>query len=171
MIKASKKLKADTNAQQALKAFVRKMYNEPEKVKLTKAKLTYQEFLYFILDKNQNAQHLKMKKMHANLTKWKQDGHPTGLQLWKGIVEQNKEKFNKDSMIFKYPQNQRAIKESLKIADRLTDDPYSLTYKELQETLPHGLEQLDAILSEVHLKKEEGDIKLLKTYCGFIKMN
>ena len=162
VIEAGKALKADKDAQKKLKTWVSKLYNEPGDFKLTEALLSYQEFLYFISKKSYNIDHLKLKRSHSYLKRWEQDGNLSGIQLWEAITKEKQTVLN-DSVWFKYYKNQLAITASLTILARLKDDPYSFTYKELQETLPYGIEKLKAVLDEVDFKNEE-KVKLLKTY-------
>lgn len=165
LIGANKKLQTDPKAEKALRALVQNIYNR----NLTESLLAYQEFDQFIHDNEANTLHLNIKKLHSTLAGWKKDGYLSGLQLWNNIIKQEKDKLMKESMVFKYVANQTAIEDSLKIADRLANSAYCVNYKELKETLPHGLEKLNTILDEVYYLKEQGDVMLLKRYCKLIK--
>lgn len=165
LIDANKKLQTDPKAAKALRTFVQNMHNQ----NLTESLLAYQEFDQFIHDNESNTLHLNIKKLHSTLAGWKKDGYLSGLQLWNNIIKQEKDKLMKESMVFKYVANQKAIEESLKIAARLANSTYCVNYKELKETLPHGLEKLNTILDEVYYLKEQGDVVLLKRYCKLIK--
>ncbi|MBX9889938.1 MAG: hypothetical protein K2X94_01560 [Amoebophilaceae bacterium] len=162
VLEAGKQLKADKDAPEKFKEWARNLYNEPEDFKLTKALLSYQEFFYFITEDPYNIAHLKVKRIHSYLGKWQEDDHLPGIQLWEAITKEQ-EALLDHSVWFAYPKNQAAIIASLTILARLKDDPYSLTYKELQETLPYGIQKLEAVLDEVDFKDEE-KVKLLKTY-------
>lgn len=171
-IEAYKQLQADAHAQQTLRLFVQEMYNHPERFTCSEAVLAYQSIVYFIEDKKNNRQHLqhlRLKQLHSNLKKWKEDGHPTGVALWNMVQQQYFKQLANNAVLFQYPQNRQALEKSFESIDRLAEDPYHLTYFELQTTIPHGLAQLDAILAEASLK-EEGIVKKLKLYRNLIKL-
>lgn len=167
VIEAIKKLQANPKLEQAFKECIATRYNNPATIYLTKVTLEYQELLYFILGKT-NMLYRKLKKWQSNLVKWQEDGHPTGQALWK-LIQQNYNKLLSNSKLYKYKENQEAIEQSLRLMDQLADDPYSLSYKDFLETLPHGIKQLKDILYEVGLKeKNDIDIKSLTNYLGLI---
>ena len=167
VIEAIKKLQADATLEQAFKMSIAERYHKPETIYLTESTLAYQELVCFILNKR-NTLSIKLKKLQSNLAKWQEDGHPSGQHLW-NTVQKKYGKLLKNFPLYAYRQNLKAIEQSLKLIDQLADNPYSLSYKDLLETLPHGIRLLNDILSEVGLEgKDDTDIKLLKTYLDLV---
>ncbi|WP_339044692.1 hypothetical protein [Cardinium endosymbiont of Tipula unca] len=164
MIAANEELQANPKAAQALRTFFQHIYNK----NLTESLLAYHEFAQFVHSKKTNNLHLSIKRLHSSLASWKKDGYLSGLQLWHKIMQKEKNKLTKESKVFRYTENQKATEESLKLTDQLANSPYCVNYKELQETLPHGLEKLNTILDDVYYLKEQGDVALLKRYCAII---
>jgi len=167
LISSIQQLNADATAKAYLQNQVEIYYNDPMRLKLTKAFLEYQEFLDFIVGENTKMRRWNDQEHHL-LQKWKEAGHKSGLSLWEAILEQHGKELREKFVLLTEPKNQQAIKNSLQILDDLTERPYGLTYKELEETVPHGLELLDIVLSHEELLK--GDNKnraLLKEYCAF----
>lgn len=168
VITSIKKLQANATLEQAFKTCIAERYNKPETINLTKSTLEYQELLYFMLNKpnKNNTLHIKLRKFQSNLVKWKEDGHPTGQQLWNRIQEKEINLLN-DAPLYAYTQNREAIEQSLKLIDQLADNPYILSYKDLLATLPHGIKQLNGLLYQVQLK-ETDDTKLLNVYLRLV---
>ncbi|WP_243517713.1 hypothetical protein [Candidatus Cardinium sp. cBcalN1] len=172
VIASLKKLKAHTTLVAAFKECIAERYNKPETIYLSQETLEYEEFLYFILNESNknNRRHIKLKKLQVNLKKWKKDGLPSGEELWKKIQEQEeKEKRSlQNSKIYRYKENQQAIAESLRLINQLMHDPYSLTYKDLLETLPHGKNKLENILDELLENRDHINIQSLKRYLRIV---
>ncbi|TDG94596.1 hypothetical protein [Cardinium endosymbiont of Culicoides punctatus] len=171
VVAINKKLPTDDpKAAEALRTFAQNIINQ----KLTESLLAYQSFFQFVHydddDHVINNFHVTIKQLHANLAGWEKDGNLSGTKLWKNIIQKEKANLIKHSKEFQYSENKKAIEESLKIAERLAISPYCVSYKELKETLPHGLDKLKTILGEVHLK-ETADVDLLKRYCKLILSN
>ncbi|MGI2257327.1 hypothetical protein ACRRVD_02020 [Candidatus Cardinium hertigii] len=170
LISAMKKLQANTTLMQAFKIYIAEEYNNPENINLTKAILAYQECLYFIQNKPEKNYmlHNKLKRLQYYLLKWEKDGHKTGQQLWESIQKETKtNKLLNEVKSYTYQKNKEAIAKSLELLDELTKDLYSLSYKDLLETLPHGIKKLNGILYQLELKKTD-DIKLLTSYLKYI---
>lgn len=159
------KLQANSELMKAIKAYIEANYHNPTTLYLNKPTLEYQELLYFILGKS-HALHINLIKLHSNLSKWKEDGHPAGLELWKE-TQKTYDKLLKGSKFYGYTENREAINNSLRLMNQLADSPYGLSYKDLLETLPHGVDKLKNILYEVRLE-EKKDIRLLKTYLELV---
>ncbi|ROT47097.1 hypothetical protein [Candidatus Cardinium hertigii] len=171
MIEAAKKLRADIQAQQALEKFARDTYNSLENTRLTEPILSYFDYFYFILSKSEYKLHHTIKKIHFNLKEWKKDKRPSGLQLWSSIKKAHAKRI-KASPTLQYKENLSSIEESLKRVDQLADNPYSLTCKDMQETLPNGLKKLDTFLNdEIQEVKDKDDIKSLNTYRKLIDIS
>ncbi|MGI2298535.1 hypothetical protein ACRRVB_01880 [Candidatus Cardinium hertigii] len=167
---AMKKLQANTTLMQAFKTCIAEKYDNPETIKLTKTILAYQECLYFIRNKPEKNYmlHNKLKKLKCYLLKWKKDGHKTGQELWESIKQDKKtNKLLNEVKSYTYQKNKKAIAKSLELLDQLANDPYSLSYKDLLETLPDGIKKLNDILYQLELKNTD-DIKLLSTYLKII---
>ena len=164
-----KKLRANKTLVQAFKKCIAEKYHQPETIYLSQPRLEYQEFFYFIFNEfgKDNKQHINLKKLKANLEQWKKDGHPSGAELWQKIQQEEKTSLQK-SKIYQYKENQQAITQSLRLINQLMHHLYSLTYKDLLETLPHGKKKLKDILHEVLENKEKKNIKLLRTYLRLV---
>ena len=161
LIEEAKKVQADTKLIDGWKTCIKESYNSPETIYLTKPTLDYQAFLCFILEKP-NPLIAQLSNLQADLKTWKIEARPTGQALW--IKMQNDYKsLLEGSKFYRYEANRKAIEESLRIIDQLTDDPHSLSYKDLLETLPHGIDQYSNILVEIGVKEDK-----LKLYLDLV---
>ncbi|WP_419241156.1 hypothetical protein [Cardinium endosymbiont of Nabis limbatus] len=160
VIKEATKLRANGRLIEAFKACIEEKYKKPEDIFATKATLAYQNFLYFIL-KKANGLPRKLKKSYSDLAQWKKDGHPTGEALWKKIRSTCDKPLN-CSNVYNQKENREAIAQSLKLIDKLADN-HALSYKDLAETIPHGIQKFKDIVDEKGLGEKE-DIKSLKRY-------
>lgn len=164
VIESIKKLQPDADLTEAVKQYIAEKYSKPETIYVSKPLLEYQEFLYFILNdptKN-NTLHTKLKKLQYELKKWKEDGNPTGRELWQAI-KKNHGELLKRSPLYRYKENQEAIQRSLILMDQIQDDFYRLTYRDLLEILPHGTKKRRQILAEPQFKNIY-DTKLMNKY-------
>ncbi|TSJ81087.1 MAG: hypothetical protein NMK33_00970 [Candidatus Cardinium sp.] len=170
LISASKALQADTKLIAAFEEAIAKRHAEPENICFIQPILEYQKFLYFILERY--AKFDKLEESRYNLVKWKDAERPTGTDLWEKIEEKYKnllENVQWYSVTVKRDGVKRSVnQESIKKCLMRIDDwaaNKDLTYKDLLETIPHGIDLIRKILSEAALEEKE-DAKLLKTYLG-----
>jgi len=171
LITSIKKLQANATLMEAFKICIAEKYDNPENINLTKPILAYQECLYFIQNKPEKNYmlHNKLKRLQYYLLKWEKDGHQTGPQLWQSIQKEEKtNKLLKEVKSYTYQKNKEAIEKSLELLHALAKDLYSLSYKDLLETLPYGISKLNSILYQLELKKTD-EIKLLTNYLKFIE--
>ena len=165
LIRAAKVLKADSKLIGALNKVIEEKYARPENIYLTDSILAYNEFFFFILEKDMSVPRTELIRSQHNLAQWKIDKRPTGQALWERITK-NHIKLIKDIKLYLYPDNKKAIQESLKlIDDKLTVSLKETSYKDLLETIPHGIRLIRKILDAAALaEKDDEDIQLLKVY-------
>ncbi|AXI23934.1 hypothetical protein CE557_090 [Cardinium endosymbiont of Sogatella furcifera] len=167
LIAAIKKVQADAKLMQAFKACIKAHYNNPGSILLTKEKLAYNRFICFISE-TYDSLLSKLQRCQANIKKWHTDCHTNGQTLWEKI-KQTHQKELACSTLYKYKKNQEAIVQSLKIIDQLADQLYNLSYKDLLETLPHGIKLFNDIVYEVGLEaKDSKDIQALTIYLRLV---
>ncbi|MCT4697325.1 MAG: hypothetical protein V3581_01710 [Candidatus Cardinium sp.] len=167
LIAAVKKVQTDAKLIQAFKACIEEGYNNRERIVLSKEGLKFQAFMCFISEIYDSLLN-NLQRCQSNIKKWHIDRHTNGQILWEKI-KQTHGKELKYARVYKYKKNQEAIVQSLKIIDHLADHLYGLSYKDLLETLPHGIKLFNDIVYEVGLEAEDNkDIQALTTYLRLV---